>query len=136
MDIGIGVKVEIGRGAIPSWTELEKVGDVEFPTIEYEEIDVTHQQSANRQKEFIRGLADWGDFSVPMKFVPGSVTDDLLLELLDSGETVKIRITVPATTPFVETYSGYLKSYGRTLPVGDAMEAEATFRINAKVANV
>ncbi len=136
MDIGFGVKVEIGQGAIPSWTELAKVGDVEFPTIEYEEIDVTNMQSANRQKETIRGLADWGDFTVPMKYVPNSATDELLNDILDSGETVKIRITVPGTTPYVETFSGYLKTYARTLPVGEAMECEATFRINAKVANV
>lgn len=127
--IGYGSQVRIGRGATPTWTVLEFVGDIEMPDEQIDEIEVTHMQSPGRRKQFIAGLIDGGEVSIPMNYIPGSATDDLLLELKASGETVQVEIRLTAAgTP--EIYAGFLKGYARTAPVNDKMMATATFRLS------
>ncbi|AGY32416.1 hypothetical protein GQF56_07260 [Rhodobacter sphaeroides] len=132
--IGIDAKVEIGRGATPTWTELAYVTDITLPEFTRDKIEVTHQKSPSGKKEYIPGLGEFSDMTAAMHYVPGSATDDLLLELQDSGETVKVRVTLKGEDgPVVSTYSGFMQGYSRNIPVGDVMEAEATFSINALV---
>ncbi|MDB6177936.1 phage tail tube protein [Paracoccus sp. Z330] len=130
--IGYGSQVRIGVGATPNWTELEFVGDIEMPDEQIDEIEVTHMQSPGRRKQFISGLTDGGEVSIPMNYIPGSASDVLLLGLKASGETVQVEITLTAAgTP--ETYAGFLKGYARTAPVNDKMMATATFRLSEAI---
>jgi hypothetical protein len=131
--LGYGSKVRIGRGATPTWTELEFIGDLEMPDEQIDEIEVTHMQSPGRRKQYIAGLIDGGEVGIPMNYIPGNASDVLLLALKASGEEVQIEITLTASgTP--ETYAGFLKSYARTAPVNDKMMATATFRLSEALA--
>lgn len=130
--IGYGSRVRIGVGETPTWTELAFVGDIEMPDEQIDEIEVTHMLSPGRRKQFISGLTDGGEVSIPMNYIPGSASDVLLLGLKASGETVQVEITLTATgTP--ETYAGFLKGYARTAPVNDKMMATATFRLSEAI---
>ncbi|SNT76713.1 phage tail tube protein [Paracoccus seriniphilus] len=130
--IGYGSRVRIGVGETPTWTELEFVGDIDMPDEQIDEIEVTHMKSPGRRKQFISGLTDGGEVSIPMNYIPGSATDVLLLGLKASGETVQVEITLTETgTP--EIYAGFLKGYARTAPVNDKMMATATFRLSEAI---
>jgi predicted secreted protein len=131
--IGYGSKVRIGLGATPTWTELEFVGDLEMPDEQVDEIEVTHMQSPDRRKQFIAGLIDGGEVSIPMNYIAGNDSDVLLQTIKASGETVQIEITLTATGT-AETFAGFLKGYARTAPVNDKMMATATFRLSELVA--
>ncbi|MER5171589.1 phage tail tube protein [Thioclava kandeliae] len=130
--IGFGSTVRIGRGETPNWTELALVGDIDMPDEQIDEIETTHMKSPGRRKQFISGMTDGGEVSIPMNYIPGSASDLLLQEIKASGEVVLIEITLTADgTP--ETFAGFLKGYARTAPVGDKMTCEATFRLSEEV---
>jgi hypothetical protein len=131
--LGYGLTVEIGRGEVPTWTEIVGVGDVDFPTGEADEVDVTHMKSPSRTKEYIAGLDDNGVVTIPHHWVQGSDTDTLLTELKESREIIQIRFTTPEVGATPETYAGFLKSYKRSAPIEDKMMADAEFRINGLV---
>lgn len=132
--IGYGSLVRIGRGATPTWTTLDLVGDIEMPDEQADEVEVTHQQSPGRRKQFIAGLTDSGEVAIPMNHVPGSATDLLLKEIRTSREDVLVEITLTDDVDAEpETFSGFLKGYARTAPVGDKMTAVATFRLSEEV---
>ena len=131
--IGYGSKVRIGLGETPDWTELEFVGDLEMPDEQVDEIEVTHMQSPDRRKQFIAGLIDGGEVSIPMNYIAGNDSDVLLQTIKASGETVQIEITLTAAGT-AETFAGFLKGYARTAPVNDKMMATATFRLSELVA--
>jgi len=131
--IGYGSKVRIGRGVTPTWTELAFIGDLEMPDEQIDEIEVTHMQSPGRRKQFIAGLTDGGEVSIPMNYIEGSATDTLLQAIKASAENVQIEITLTADGT-AETYAGFLKGYARTAPINDKMMATATFRLNEVVA--
>lgn len=130
--IGYGSSVRIGRGATPAWTSVALVGDLELPDEQADEIEVTHMLSPGRRKQYIAGLLDSGELTIPTNWIPGSPTDTLLQGLKVSGEQVLIEITITAEgTP--ETFSGFLKSYARSAPINDKMTANAVFRLSEQV---
>jgi predicted secreted protein len=130
--IGYGSIVRIGKGAVPVWTKLSLIGDIEMPDEQVDEVDVTHMESPGRRKQFIAGLIDSGEVSIPMNYIPDSDSDVLLKSLKASGENVQIEITLTAAGA-PETFVGFLKGYSRTAPVADKMTAAATFRLSELV---
>lgn len=132
--IGYGSIVRIGRGATPTWTTLDLIGDLEMPDEQVDEVEITHMKSLGRRKQFIAGLTDSGEVAIPMNYIPGSASDILLKELRTSREDVLVEITLTDDVDAEpETYSGFLKGYSRTAPIGDKMTAVATFRLSEEV---
>lgn len=135
VNIGYGTIVRVGRddgaGNI-TFTQLLGIDDIDLPSAQADEIEVTHMQSPNNTKEFIGGLIDNGEVSIGMHYVPGSDVDVLLQAIADTRETIQLEFTV-ANGGTAETYAAFLKQYQRHAPVKDAMKADATFRISGKV---
>ncbi|MDS9468210.1 phage tail tube protein [Paracoccus sp. MBLB3053] len=130
--LGYGTSVRVGRGATPSWTPISLIGDIDLPDEQVDDVEVTHMASPGRRRQYIAGLIDSGEISIPMNYIPESPTDVMLQEIRASGEEVILEITVPgATEP--EQYAAFLKGYGRTAPVDDKMTAEATFRLSGVI---
>lgn len=134
--IGYGSTVRVGRtpaggGAITMF-ELELVGDLEAPDEQVDEVQVTHQKSPGRRRQFIAGLIDSGEVTVPHNLIPGSATDILLKAIKASGEEVLIEFTLGEDGD-PETFTGFLKGYSRTAPIDDKMTASATFRLSSFV---
>lgn len=134
--IGYGSTVRIGRltagAAQPTWHKLNKVGDIEAPDEQVDEVQVTHQESPGRRRQFIAGLIDSGEVTVPMNYIPGSADHLLLMEIRATAEEVLIEFTL-GTTGTPETFTGFLKGYARTAPIDDKMTASATFRLSSYV---
>lgn len=133
--IGYGSSVRVGRGATPTWTEIELVGDIGLPDEQLDEVEITHMKSPGRRRQFIAGLIDGGEVTVPMNYIPGSPTDTLLHELKASGEEVILEFTI-TEGGVPEQYSAFLKGYSRAAPIADKMTAEASFRLSAQISPV
>ena len=131
--IGYGTVIRVGVGAGPTWTTLQHVLDVEWPMAEADEHEATAMDSPNRTKEYVAGLIDNGEVTIPLNWVPGSDTDTVLTAIQQSGELVQIEFTSNAVGATPETYVGFCKRYSRTSPVNGAQQAEAGFRINGRV---
>ncbi len=131
--IGYGTQIRIGRGVTPTWTTLQHVRDVEWPMAEADEHEVTAMDSPNRTKEFIGGLIDNGELTIPLWWVPDSDTDVLLKDLASTGELVQFEFTGNHSGAVAEVYAGFVKRYGRTSPVNGPQEAECVVRINGAV---
>lgn len=131
--IGYGLTIRIGRGDPLDWTTLEEIKDIEWPQAEADEHEATHMASPNRTKEFIGGLTDNGEVTIPMNWVPGSDSDTLLAELQATGELVQVEFTAANEGAVPEVYIAFCKRYARTSPVNGPQTADATFRINGRV---
>lgn len=129
--IGYGTTVRVTRASTPNPFEIALVGDIDMPDEQVDEVDVTHQKSPGRRRQFIAGLIDSGELTFPMNLIPGSPTDTLMKELKASGEEVIVGITLPGQGTLEEQFTGFLKGYGRSAPIDDKMTAEATFRLSS-----
>lgn len=129
--IGYGSLLEISTDGGSNWDEIAEVFSITPPSSSVDIIDVTHTQSPGRDREFILGLNDPGEASMELNFVPGSETDDLLLEIKAAYEPVKCRITWPNSA--VWTFDGLLTGYEPSAPNDDKMTATVTFKVTGSV---
>ncbi|GGE26615.1 hypothetical protein SAMN05421774_11253 [Gemmobacter megaterium] len=134
VNIGWGAVVRIGRGETPDWTTLEGVGDFEFPQMQADDIDVTSHSSPNRTKEFIAGMADNGEMSLPLDYIPDNPQDLLLRVLNQTKELIQVSIRPAGSNLDPEVYACYVRSYGRTAPVQGKSSATLVLRISGIVA--
>jgi hypothetical protein len=63
-----------------------------------------------------------------MNFVPGSASDDRLLALDESGDTVEMRIVFPNNVTW--TFDGFVSGYQPAVPVDDKMTADVTIKVS------
>jgi len=135
VNIGWGAVVRIGRGATPTWTTLQGVGDFEFPQMQADDIEVTSHSSPNRTKEFIPGMIDNGEMSLPLDYIPEDAQDVLLLELAQANppEMIQLGITPAGTGLTEEVYAAYVRQYRRSAPVQGKSTATLVLRINGLV---
>ena len=132
VNLGYGAKIRIGRGTVPTWTEIKGPGDFDMPDGDTDEVDVTSHSSPNRTKEYIAGLIDNGSIDVPVDWVPESAQDILLRVLRRTGELIQLEIT-PAGAATAEVYASWVKNYKRSAPVQGKATGTITFRVNGLV---
>ena len=127
--IGLGSKAFITRDQPDAVKfELAEIKDMNWPSAEADEVDVTHMASPGGFKEFIQGLKDLSTTTLAMNWVPGSPTHTLIMELFASGEKFTLEFLLVGETQG-EKFRAFIKGYPRTAPVGEAISAEVTFRI-------
>jgi hypothetical protein len=131
--IGYGTIYEIFDPTLttPAFVELAEVINVTPGEATADRIDATHMQSPNRRREYISGLIDNGEASFEINWVPGSVTDVMIRELFESGETQQHRITFPGPAPRVTvTYEASIIGFSKAIPIDDRMTATITVAVS------
>jgi len=138
-DIGYGFEVDVevspGSGDMASlttgWFTLAETTEPTPPNSSNDVIDVTHSTSPNRTREFIQGLNDPGDMSLSMNYIPGSATDDFILDWRDSGERRKMRIRFLSGRR--QSFNAFVTSYAPAIPIDDKMSADLTCKVAGSV---
>lgn len=111
-----------------------EVFNVTPPSETADQVDVTHNKSPDRRREFISGLIDGGEMSFEMNYIPGNDSDDRLLAILaaDPDERRRtLRIIYPNS--IVDTFDGELTGYEKTIATDDKMTATVTFKVTGTV---
>jgi len=122
------VEVETTTGV---WFELGLVGNVTPPNEQVDEVDITHMKSPDATRQFIQGLANPGDMTMDINYVPGNDTDEYIIAWRASRETRNVRITYP--TDVVDTFPAFVKGYAPSLAVGDKSGAQLTLKVAGAV---
>lgn len=132
--LGYGTMVRVGRGLVPTWTQMIGFDDVQFPDQTPTDIDVTHLNSPGRTEESIRGLNTVATLSLPLHYVPGSETDILLTDLEAQGSDEDILLEITPSGGGAHVWAAYVNSYRMTsAPVKDKKMAEVVFKCKAKI---
>jgi hypothetical protein len=113
------------------FVELAEVYSVTPPENTIDQVEATHMQSPNRSKEYIAALGDNGTAQAEMNYVPNSATDVRLEGLRAAGTTLAMRITYP--NGVTVTFSGFVATYAKAIPVNDRMTATAGFKVSGNV---
>jgi len=124
--IGSGTLVELSDGSSPSaYVPLGEVGDLDLASDQVDQVDVTHMQSG-RRKEYIAGLIDGTEGSIPVNYVPDNVTDALVRDWISTGEQRNLRFTYPNLV--TETFLAIGTGWRRSAPVGGKMAAVLSYK--------
>jgi hypothetical protein len=114
---------------------LAEVSNITPPSATVDQVDVTHMQSPDRRREFIRGLIDGGEASFEMNFVPGSESDIILLDWLSTPYTEVSRRACQIIFPNGKywNFNGELTGYEISSPTDDKMVATCTIKVTGAV---
>jgi len=134
--LGYGSVFEVQTENSPdAYVAMAEVISITPPSFSLDQIDVTHMQSPNRNREFISGLNDPGECSFDMNFIPGATSDDRIFELMNlptgSSRARNCRVSFPNGTTW--SFSGELTGYEPTVPVDDKMTATVTFKVSGAI---
>jgi predicted secreted protein len=134
--LGYGSVFEIVSDTSPDvFVALAEVKSITPPSIDVDQVEVTHMQSPNRYREFISGLLDGGEASFEMNFVPGSTSDDRLFELLNLGTGVSRRRACRISYPNGVTWAfdAEVTGYEPDVPFDDVMTATVTLKVSGTI---
>lgn len=134
--LGYGSVFEVQTENSPdSYVAMAEVISITPPSFSLDQIDVTHMQSPNRNREFISGLNDPGECSFDMNFIPGNASDDRIFELMNlpTGASRARNCRVSFPNGLTWSFSGEVTGYEPTVPVDDKMTATVTFKVSGAI---
>lgn len=134
--LGYGSVFEIVSDTSPdAFVALSEIKSITPPSIDVDQVEVTHMTSPNRYREFISGLLDGGEASFEMNFIPGSTSDDRLFELLNLPTGVSRRRACRISFPNGVTWSfeAEVTGYEPDVPFDDAMTATVTLKVTGGI---
>ena len=129
--IGLGAEFHLDNdAATPVLTQLAEIISVALPNSQVEDVEATHMASPNRRREFVPGLIDDGEGTIEMNYVPGSTTDQLIINALADGVTRNYKVVLPVAggTTWEVTGDCIVKGYERSAPIDGRMTATMTIR--------
>lgn len=130
--IGYGTLFASGNGAVPEvFTTLAEVTNITPPGWARDTVDASHEQSPGAHREFIAGLADAGEVSMDINYVPGGAAAAALeaeKALTGSSAAINRRITFPDGSYM--TFTGILTAFEPDAPIDDKMSASLTFKVS------
>lgn len=130
---GFGAKFFIGNPS--TLTECAEVLEVGLPSMEVEVIETTSHGSAGGVREFIPGLADPGEISIVMLYVPGSATATMLEAAVAARAVRPFKCNVPAATG-TRDFTGNcipMKFEKDPVPIDDKMQCTFTAKVSGIV---
>ena len=112
---------------------MSEVKTIGFSGAKYDMADVTNMQSGNF-KEWLPTLGDSGDLAITGNMIPNDTTEADVIGFFNSATLVTWEIVLPATAAYPTsegtfTFSAYVASVDRTIPV----EKEATISVKLKI---
>lgn len=130
--IGYGTLFASGNGAVPEvFTTLGEVTAITPPGWSRDTVDASHEQSPGAHREFIAGLADAGEVSMDINYVPGGAAAAALeaeKALTGSSAAINRRITFPDGSYMI--FVGILTGFEPDAPIDDKMSASVTLKVS------
>lgn len=117
-------------------TTVAEVNDISGPGLSRDNIEVTHHQSANRWREFIKGLKDGGEVTFSVNYIPTNATHNVAAGMLGdfSNETTvdTWSLVFPDTGATTWSFPGFITSWEPAEPIDDKLSADVTIKVSGQ----
>lgn len=126
--IGYGTQLKMGDGASPEvFTPIAEVHNFGGPGKSQEAVDATHTDSPSRTKEKIAGMAEEGDITIDINWVPSDATQDNtdgLRSKIGSATPTNFEMVFPDAEQ--AAFAGIITDMSPAQPIEDRMTASVT----------
>lgn len=110
--------------------EIALVNSIEGPAMEREELDVTAHDSPDGFREFIPGIADGGEVTLEVRFVPGNSTHQDVLKDFEQGNTENYELEFPDETTW--SFDAFPTSFEPSAEFEENLQASITLKVTGK----
>lgn len=112
------------------WVRITNAFNIQRPSLEREEIDVTDHDSPGGVREYIPGLRDGGSVSAELNWRPGH--DELVMEDYESDRVWDYRIVFPTREKHAWTFPAFVTSYEGEADAEDKLTASIELKVAGK----
>lgn len=116
--------------------KVGNVTDIDGPSIEAEDIDVTDLDSADQFREYVRGQVDGGTVTLAVNLDPGSAVHmTTLLEGMsasDPEDATKAWTIENTINELSLDFNGYVKSWSPKASKGNALSVSVAIKVTGK----
>ena len=133
--LGHGTKFERGNGDGPpeTFTTLHEVIAFDAPDEQADDIEVSHFESPDSTKEYIRGMVEGGTMSFTVNYNPSEYsTHTQIITDKGTGTTHNYRFVLPDSLE-TWTFSGYVKGTKLVSGPNEAQQLEVTLKVAGAV---
>lgn len=133
-----GTQIRSGNGDGPpeTFTLIPSVGTISGPTDEFEEVDVTTQDSPLGSRELRAGLRDFGELTFALMWDPEDPMHARLAADADARTVRNYRLVLPNVAASTFSFSAFVKGRPAELPVDGVMQQSITLRITGAFTKV
>lgn len=132
--IGLGTTIAKGDGGAPEvFAVIAEVISIDGPSLDSDDVEVTHLLSPGGYREYKGGLKEPGEIALELNFLPGNASQDAVTGLIKeyNDQTYKnYKITWPFTPAKTCVVSARVKTMGSTTPVDDRLTASVTLKLS------
>ena len=130
LGIGTFLEYETVPGASPlAFTKVSEVLDLPELPHTREFVEATNQDSLNQTREYIAGLIDAEEFTVPCNYLPQNATHAAIWAMFNAGTARKWRVRESTTSPEITwEFDAIVASFNPAFPVGDKKALAVTLR--------
>lgn len=124
-----GAILAVNTVAAPTvYTTIPGVKDFGLSIGSPDQIDVTSHDSSGGYKEFVSGLMDTNEITVPIVWDGANATHAALVAALQAGTVLGYKITGRESTPKTYSFSANITGLDISWPVTGAQEATLTLK--------
>ena len=131
-----GTLLKIGDGATPEdFTPIEEVVNITGPGLSTDPIDMTHQGSPGKCKEFIAGLKDGGEVTFDLNYIPTAVTHNATAGLIndwENGTKRNFQLVFPDIGNTTWAVTALVTGFEPSAPVEDKLAASVTLKVSGQ----
>jgi len=129
--LGFGSLIKIENPASSgTYVTIEEAQDLPEFGDDHELIEVTHQESPDRRKEFISGLAEGSEYSFSCNYIKGTAQEALRAAI---GTTRNFRIVFPTTPNLTLTFPAAVLSAKISGPMKSQMMLNVRLKITGDI---
>lgn len=134
----LGHGTQIQRGGIADtdpFTNVMEVIAFDSPDEQGDDIEVSHFESPNKIKEYIRGMIDAGEASISVNWNPGVYASHASLRSdKEDGLLRYYRFILPGAMETI-TFRAYVKGLKRNADPNGAVTADVSFKVSTVTAS-
>lgn len=114
-------------------TTVANVEETAFPTTENELTEITAHDSAGGYEEFVAtGIKRSGEFTVTLTWDVAEPTHAELVALQVSGASNSMTLATPGASELL-AFNGIVRNIERESPIGGALRAMVTVKVNGQI---
>ena len=119
-----------------SGTTVAEVTDISGPTLSRDTIDMTHHQSPNRWREFIKNVKDGGEVTFSINYIPTNATHatgtGVLADFANDTTNDTWTLVFPDSGATTWTFPGFITKFTPKEPVDDKLSADLTIKVSGQ----
>jgi hypothetical protein len=113
---------------------IGQITNITGPGVDFADVDTTTMDSSSNYRTFVPGLGDPGEITISLVYAPTTVSHKRLMYYMGQRSVKAFKLYQGGSTAAgdEDTFSAYIKSMGREIPMDGLITGDVTLKVTGK----